>query len=106
EYILSDRHRIGGLLKLAGIIRIVDTPQSGRRQRYLKREIDWNQLATLVMEPIKGFREAYDWDSQAPQVSQLIGDLASVLDTYGLQLLYFQPSGDLLAFINAGATGA
>jgi hypothetical protein len=104
SYLLRNRHPVGGLLKLAGLIRLVDTPAAGLRQRYLKRQVLWSRIGDLFTDPAKGFREAFDWDSAAPRLTQALGDFGSLLESYGLQFSYFAPAGDLHTFVSAGAT--
>ena len=104
EHLLRNRHQVGGLLKLAGLIRLIETPATGLRQAYLKREVVWSRIGDLLADPAKGFREGYDWDSATPRLTQAIADLASLLESNDLQLSYFEPTGDLLTFVNAGAT--
>ena len=103
DYLLLSRPKVGGLLKLAGLIRLVQAPAAGLRQSYLKREVEWNQIGDLLTDPVKGFREAYDWNSSIPQLTQILGELGSLLEAYGLEYAYFIPKDDLLTFVNAGA---
>jgi hypothetical protein len=104
EYLVRDRHRIGGLLRLAGIIRLIHTPATGVRQAYLQRRIAWQTLGALLTDPARGFREAFEWESTQPRLADALAALASLLESYGLQTSYVQPAGDLLRFVNAGAT--
>lgn len=104
EHLLRMRYRVGGLLKLGGLIRLVDTPATGPRQRFLRREVAWSRIGELLSDPLKGFREAFDWDTAEPQLPQALGDLATLLESYGLRFLYVKSKGEHLAFINAGAT--
>src|SRR4051794_32108858 len=66
EYLLSYRFKIGRLLKLAGIVQVVDMPAQGLRQRYQRRQVQWSRIGTFVTDPITGFHEAYDWSTAAP----------------------------------------
>lgn len=104
EHLLRNRHQIGGLLKLAGLIRLVETPASGMRQAYLKRQVAWSKIGALITDPAKGFREAFDWNSATPNLVDALGDLTSLFESNGLSLSYFVPESDLLKFINDGAT--
>ncbi|MBC7810812.1 MAG: hypothetical protein H7175_06685, partial [Burkholderiales bacterium] len=104
EYLQQDRHKLGGILKLTGFIRETPMPASGLRAARLKREVMWKRIGTLLTDPLQGFREVYAWNTSTPKVAEVIGEIASLLESYNLQLEYFQPEGDLLAFINAGAT--
>jgi hypothetical protein len=104
EHLLRNRYPLGGLLQLAGIIRLVPTPASGLRQAYTRREIPWSEIADLITDPAKGLREAFAWDTAAPQVTPILGQMASLLESYGMQLYYFTASDGQLAFLNSGAT--
>jgi hypothetical protein len=104
DYLLRNRHQIGGVLRLAGLIRLVDTPGAGMRQRHLRRQALWSNAGDLLSDPIKGFREAFGWNSATPLLGDALGSLASLMESYGLQVTYFQPTGDLLRFATAGAT--
>jgi len=103
-HLLHHRSRLGGVLKLAGLLRVTDTPAAGARQRYLKYEVAWNRLGTLLTDPARGFREVFDWESTTPRISSAVVDVGSLLESYDLRLSVFEASADLLAFINAGAT--
>ncbi len=103
EYLLRHRFKIGRLLKLAGIVQLIDTPAEGLRQTHLKRHVEWSRVGTLITDPITGFREAYGWTSAASQLPHVLSDIASVLEAYGLEFSYFRLSADQLAFANAGA---
>jgi hypothetical protein len=104
EHLLRNRYPLGGLLQLAGIIRLVPTPASGLRQAYTRREIPWSEISDLITDPAKGLREAFAWDTAAPQITPILGQLASLLESYGMQLYYFTASDAQLAFLNSGAT--
>ena len=103
-HLLHHRSRLGAVLKLAGLLRLIDTPAAGGRQRYLKYEVAWSRLGTLLTDPARGFREAFDWESTPPRTSSAAVDVGSLLEIHGLTLIVFEASEDLLAFINAGAT--
>ena len=105
EHLLTRRHDIGGVLRLAGVLRLVDTPAAGLRQRYLRREVAWNEIGDLVADPPKGFRDAYAWQSSAPALTTSLGVLGSVLEAYGFRFAYLRTSASLLPFVNSGATG-
>jgi hypothetical protein len=104
DYLLRNRRPIGILLKLAGIIRLVETPAMGLRHPYLQRQVAWSRVGELVANPLKGFREAFDWDSVEPQLPQVLGDLAGLLESCGLRFLCFRLQDDQLSFVNASAT--
>lgn len=104
EHLLTNHYRLGGLLRLAGIIRLLPTPASGLRKAYLRREIPWGEIGDLFTDPAKGFREAFGWESTAPQVPVVLGLLASLLDSYGLEFYWINATQQQLAFLNAGAT--
>jgi hypothetical protein len=104
EYLLRNHQQIGGLLKLAGLIRLIQVPAVGLRQAYLKRQVEWNRIGALFTDPTQGFAEVFDWNN-APKLTDLLADLTSLLESYGLQLGYLDPSDGLLAFINQGAVG-
>src|SRR4030095_13097409 len=67
-HLLQNHHRIGAILKLAGLIRLVDTPTSGSRQTYLRRQVEWNRIGMLLTDPAKGFRETFAWESLEPRL--------------------------------------
>src|SRR5439155_26955220 len=98
------RVRIGRVLKVVGIVQVVNAPGVGLRQPYVQRRVDWTRIGTLLTDPLRGLRESYDWTTGAPQVRQLVGDVAAVHEAFGLQYDYVRPSAATLAFLNAGAT--
>lgn len=103
EHLVRRRQKLGGLLKLSGVVRLVQTPAVGLRQPFLKRQVEWNRISELFTDPVKGFREAFDWNSANPALDQVLADMASLLESYDLQFSYFEPEGDLLTFLNSGA---
>ena len=104
EHLLRHRYKVGDLLKLAGLIRLVETPATGLRQAYLKREVVWSRIGDCLTDPAQGFREAFDWNSAAPKMNQVLIDFASLCESYDLRLSYFEATGDLLTFVNTGVT--
>ena len=102
EHLLRHHYGIGGLLLLTGFIRLVPQPASGLRQPYLRRQVNWNALADVLRDPAAGFREAFDWNSAAPQLTAAVGTFGTLLERYGLAFTYFRPVGDLLTFITSG----
>ncbi|HWZ73614.1 MAG TPA: DUF6603 domain-containing protein, partial [Casimicrobiaceae bacterium] len=103
EYLLGRRFRIGRLLKLAGIVRLIEMPPIGLRQPYLRRQVEWSRIGTLLTDPASGFREAYAWSSATPQLPNVLVDVGSVLEGYGWEFAYFRLNPEQLAFANRGA---
>jgi hypothetical protein len=104
EHLLTNHYRLGGLLRLAGIIRLVPIPASGLRKAYLRREIPWGEIGDLFSDPTKGFHESFAWGSAAPQVPMVLGLLASLLESYGLRFYWVNATQQQLVFLNGGAT--
>src|SRR5438128_888923 len=67
EYLMRHHQQIGGLLKLAGLIRLSQAPAAGARKAYLKREVAWIRIGALLTDPSQCFRDVFDWDS-APKL--------------------------------------
>ena len=103
DYLLGPRFKFGRLLKLMGIIQLIETPASGLRQTYLKRYVNWAGVGTLLTNPVSGFRNAYAWSSATPQLPNALSDIAAVLESFDLQLSSFRLDAEQLAFANAGA---
>ena len=104
EYLLGNRFKLGRLLKLAGIVQLIEVPASGLRTKYQRRFVNWSGVGTLLTDPVTGFRDAYAWGSAAPQLSYAMSDVAAVVESYDLQLSTFVLTQEQLAFANAGAT--
>jgi len=104
EYVLRHRFKAGRLLKLAGIVQVNAVPAVGLRGAHVERRVQWSRVGTLLTDPLKGFREVYTWNTATAQSRQAVGDLASMLEAFGLQYSFFIPDPAQLAFINAGAT--
>lgn len=102
EHLLRRHYGIGAVLLLTGFVRLVPQPASGLRQPYLRRQVNWNALADVLHDPAAGFREAFDWNSAAPQLTSALGTFGALLERYGLAFTYFHPAGDLLTFITNG----
>ena len=61
EHLLLRRPRIGRVLQLLGIIRLVPTTAAGTRLGYVRREVAWEDLAKLLSDPRPIFTNAYRW---------------------------------------------
>jgi hypothetical protein len=103
DHALRRRFKVGRLLQLAGIIRLIDTPALGLRQAYLKRHVAWGRIGILLTDPVSGFREAYAWNAATTQLKPLLGDIAAVFEAFGLNLSFFTLTAKQLAFANTGA---
>ena len=106
EHLLRHHYGVGAVLLLTGFIRLVPQPASGLRQPYLRRQVNWNALSEMLQDPAAGFRDAFDWNSAAPQLTSALGTFGSLLERYGLAFTYFHPSGDLLTFLTSGVDPA
>jgi hypothetical protein len=104
EYLLGQRFKLGRLLRLVGIVQLIDTPASGLRQAYLQRYVNWSEVGTLLTDPLTGFRDVYGWRTATPQLPRVLSDVAAVLEAYDLLLSFFALDSQQLAFANAGAT--
>src|SRR6185437_11766341 len=51
EHLLTNRARIGLILQLAGVIRLTQQPQSGRRLPHLERRFDWEEIGSIFSDP-------------------------------------------------------
>jgi hypothetical protein len=105
DYLLGKRYWIGGVLKLAGILRLTKLPAAGLRNSYLKKEIVWSRIAEFVLDPPKGFKEVFAWNSAMPLLEEAVGGFVDLVETYGLPLTYFLPETALATFVSAGASG-
>jgi hypothetical protein len=106
DHLLRRSTRVAGLLQLAGIIRLINTPATATRNAYLKRVVTWSQIGSRLANPLSGLQDAYGWTTGAPQLAQLMADISGLLESYNLQLEFFRPDGALLSFLNEGAPPA
>jgi uncharacterized protein DUF6603 len=104
EYLLHDRFKLGRVLKLVGVVQLIDTPASGLRGEYFRRYVNWSEIGALLTDPLNGFREAYGWRTATPQLSDAAADVGAVLEAFGLYLSFFALTPGQLAFANAGST--
>jgi hypothetical protein len=104
EYLLHRRFKLGRLLKVMGVVRLIDVPASGLRQEYYRRYVDWSEVGTLLTDPLTGFRKAYAWSTATPQLPDAVSDVAAVIEAFGLYLSFFALTPEQLAFANAGST--
>lgn len=103
EYLLSDRLRLGRLLKLVGIVQVRSVAAEGLRGAYRRRYVNWSEAGTLLTDPLTGFRDVYAWRSATPELRTALIDAAAVLEAYSLQLSFFVLTIEQLAFANLGA---
>jgi hypothetical protein len=104
EYLLSRRVKLGRLLRLCGVIQLVDTPATGKRRAHVRRVLDWNAVGNLISDPLSGFRNAYDWRGSTPRLSNVLSDLGALLEAYDFSLSFFTLTAAELAFANVDAT--
>ena len=91
EHLLSYHYGIAGPLLLAGFIRLVDQPASGLRQRYLRRQVMWNAIGETFEAPVRGFRDAFGWDSSAPRLTAALGALGELAGAGRSEVLLHPP---------------
>jgi hypothetical protein len=105
EHLLTNRSRIGLSLQLAGVIRLTDREQAGRRLPHLERRFAWEEIASIFSDPAKGFCDAFAWTSQNPQTAYALAVFGSLLESLGLRFFYYRPDDQQRALI-ASLTGA
>ena len=105
EHLLTNRSRIGLILQLAGVIRLTQRSQTGRRLPHLERRFAWEEIASILGDPVKGFRDAFSWNAQNAQTSYAVAVFATLLESLGLRFLYFRPDDEQRSLIT-GLTGA
>jgi hypothetical protein len=102
DYLTSRRPTLGAALKLLGLVRENPISVTATRLEYVKREVRWDAIGTLIADPKKGFNEAFDW-SGAPRLRDVIDASATLLQGIGLEPRLTALDDALLAFLKAGA---
>ncbi len=102
DYLTSRRPTLGAALKLLGLVRESPISLTATRLEYVKREVRWDAIGTLITDPSKGFNEAFDWNG-APRLRDVIDASATLLEGIGLEPRLTALDDALLAFLKAGA---
>jgi Family of unknown function (DUF6603) len=84
EHLLERRPRIGRVLQLLGVIRLVPTPAAGTRLEYMRREVAWEDLANLLSDPLPIFSNAYHWGQSDFDGLQLLRVVTALGQAYNL----------------------
>jgi hypothetical protein len=84
EHLLERRPRIGRVLQLLGVIRLVPTPAAGTRLEYLRREVAWEDLANLLSDPTPIFTNAHHWGQSDFAGLGFLRIVTSLGQAYGL----------------------
>jgi hypothetical protein len=106
EYLLDFQPRIGELLKLAGVIRLVEVPAAGLRGPFVRRVIAWEDIAKLIDDPAAIFRNAYKFGQPDFDQETFVDNVADAAEAFGIETHYDRIHDAIQTILMQGATVA
>jgi hypothetical protein len=106
EYLLDHQPRIGELLKLAGVIRLVEVPAAGLRRPFIRRVIAWEDIARVLDDPAAIFRDAYRFGQPDFDAEAFIGNVADTAEAFGIESHFDRVAGPVQTILDQGSTAA
>jgi hypothetical protein len=106
EYLLDYQPRIGELLKLAGVIRLVEVPPAGLRGYFVRRVIAWEDIAKLLDDPASIFRNAYRFGQPDFDQEEFVDNVADAAEAFGIEAFYDRIPDAIQTVLMQGSTVA
>ncbi len=103
EYLLSGQPRLGRLLEVLGVLRLQKVAAAGNRPAFVRRQVAWADLASLLDDPGGVFRNAYRWGDDAFEGVRLLEATYGLADACGLGVQYGVLSANERTYLKAGA---
>jgi hypothetical protein len=103
EYLLDYRPIWGALLHLLGVIRLADVPPSGKRIKFIRRTIAWEDLSRALDDPTPVFTNAFNWGRSDFRGEYFLRRVVSLLKAIGLRPRLDEPATNLEALLNHSA---
>jgi hypothetical protein len=103
EYLLARQARLGRLLQVLGILRLIDVPAEGNRPAFTRRELAWDDLASALDDPGAVFRNAYKWGDNDFDAAGLLKAIYWLADAHGLGVQYGVLNSSERSYLKAGA---
>lgn len=88
EYLLDYQPQIGELLKLAGVIRLVEVPAAPKRRAFVRRVISWEDIAKVLDDPGGIFRNAYKFGQPDFDQETFVENVADAAEAFGIETIY------------------
>jgi hypothetical protein len=104
EYLLDYQPRVGELLKLAGVIRLVEVPAAGTRKEFVRRVIAWEDIAEVLDDPAGIFRNAYQFGQPTFDQEAFIENVADAAEAFGIETIFDRLEGPIEAKLTQGST--
>ena len=102
DYLLRRQGGWGHLLKLAGLIRLELVPASATRPAFTRQTLAWEDLARFFSDPTQLLRDAYHWGQTDFRSSDLLQNVADVLDGWHFRYSFSSVDSTLVNNLNAG----
>ena len=104
EYLLDYQPRIGELLKLAGVIRLVEVPAAGLRGPFVRRVIAWEDIAKLLDDPAAIFRNAYKFGQPDFNQETFVENVADAAEAFGIETIFDRVPDAVETILMQGST--
>lgn len=104
DYLLSTRPLLGALLLAGGVITRTEQPEAGKRPHYVRLEVAWDAIGSLVHDSLATLRNAYGWGSPDFAALAFLDNMAALGDAMGYDVFYHTTPPHLKEILHAGAT--
>ncbi|MEN3280097.1 MAG: hypothetical protein V7607_1237 [Solirubrobacteraceae bacterium] len=104
EYLLDYQPRIGELLKLVGVIRLVEVPVAGLRTPFVRRVIAWEDVAKVFDDPAGIFRNAYRFGQPDFDQEAFVENVADAAEAFGIETLFDRIPDAVATVLMQGST--
>ncbi len=106
EYLLDYQPRVGELLKLAGVIRLIPVPAAGLRRPFVRRVIAWEDIAKLLDDPAAIFRNACKFGQPDFDQETFVDNVADAAEAFGIETIYDRIPDAIQTVLMQGSTVA
>jgi hypothetical protein len=106
EYLLDYQPRIGQLLKLAGVIRLVEVAAAGQRTPFVRRVIAWEDIAKVLGDPGGIFRNAYNFGQPDFDQEAFVENVADAAEAFGIETVFDRIPDAVETILMQGSTVA
>jgi hypothetical protein len=102
DHLLQRQQGWGELLKLAGVLRLEEVPESGSRFAFTRYTVAWGDLARLLSDPALVMRNAYRWGQADFRDALLLENVADALDGWHIDYRFAVPDPAIFDNLTAG----
>jgi hypothetical protein len=103
DHLLRRQAGWGHLLKLVGILRLEDVPESASRPAFTRYTVAWDDLGRFLGDPTVVLRDAYRWGQADFRDSLLVDNTVDVLDGWHIDYWFAEVDPAIFDSLTGGA---